>query len=145
MVLRAPPIGLKTFGAPFTSNWHQRLGAPQLVNSSKECTTEKHAQKRCFFFGRVATKWVETISMQWSKWESSEGKGASSDAVLLTTCSVWSCEAGLERIYKPLSSLPSFSPSLSLFLSSQTGAVVLSLRTYSTWPASLGVHRHSAD
>lgn len=41
--------------------------------------------------------------------------------------------------------------SLSLFLSfplsphAQTGAVFLSQRTYSSWPASLGVHTHKAD
>jgi len=67
--------------------------------------------------------------------------------------------ARLERIYveasscPPLLSSPSppnplhsspLSLSLSLSLSPQTGAVVLSLRTYSTWPASLGVRGHTA-
>lgn len=34
---------------------------------------------------------------------------------------------------------------LSLSPHAQTGAVVLSQRTYSSWPASLGVHRYNAD
>lgn len=63
-------------------------------------------------------------------------------------------EAGEQKIYgQPVRggavrlqrlSLSLFSLYLSL-LHAQTGAVVLSQRTYSSWPASLGVHRHKAD
>lgn len=34
----------KTFGAPFSSNWHQRLVAPQLANPTEDWTTGRNTK-----------------------------------------------------------------------------------------------------
>lgn len=103
-----------TFWAPFSCNWHRRLRVPavdELQERVDKRKTGKHARSPAVKKHPVATKGLKTYS------KASEGVGEGSSGVLLTTCSVWKLWGLRASMCKPLSSLPFFSPSLSLSLS----------------------------
>lgn len=100
-----------TFWAPFSCNWHRRLRVPavdELQERVDKRKTGKHARS-------PAVKNTLLLPKGWKPIPKRVGEGSS--GVLLTTCSVWKLWGLRASMCKPLSSLPFFSPSLSLSLS----------------------------
>lgn len=104
-----------TFWAPFSCNWHRRLRVPavdKLQERVDKRKTGKHARSPAVKKHPVATKGLKSYSRASERL----GVGEGSSGVLLTTCSVWKLWGLRASMCKPLSSLPFFSPSLSLSL-----------------------------
>lgn len=135
-----------TFWAPFSCNWHRRLRVPavdELQERVDKRKTGKHARSPAVKNTLLLPRGWKPIPKRVRDWEWERGAVAFFwQPVQCGSCEAW--EHLCVSLCPPSPS--SLHPSRSPFLShTQTGAVVLSLRTYSTWPASLGVHRHSAD